>query len=760
MFTFNIFKMRHLSLRRPWFYRMLLSYVPIFFIITSFLFFIFFQELSAQTKREAMKANQLLAIQAMDRVEYSLKSIDYALVNLSLNNKIINQFFQQRDTKNVFLNIQVLQEIDKIKQQNSLIDSIYLVRFNDNIVLSEKALFHLKEYPDYPFIRKLSQLNKKQPFQWTGSRKFKEFFWKEDENVVSLVRAVYTINGDEGFIVVNVKSSSIKELVTNILNPQVSFISILGENGSPLFNNKELGQESVVLTQVKSSYTGWTFESGLVNGKIFGAISMLSSIWVRFGIVTVILGIFLIIYITRRNYKPLETIVSNIQSFSVDKPDNFKDKVNEFKMIESALENISARASKFQQQYEQDLELRKNHFFYEIIEGIRHVSDDEWKSEMIKYHLPENFYGAHVIIIEIDNYHNFCMKYSQRDQYLLKYAIKNVADEIFDKFAIKVWGQWTAARRLTFIIQITEHLNHKEFYERICHVFEELRQWIKYHLKFTLTIGIGSRIESVNEISDSYKDAKQAIEYKVVKGTDRVIDYNDIANHPEVELFKYLQTIQSFAYSFRFGEEEWRSKLEQLFHDMRCDVLSREETDSLMNYLIFQLDRGISEMNAEFQGFWKEKGKYLLEDTLEKSETLEDIQRGFSKILFETAQFIRSLQLKRSHHQLINDVREYIKQNYMNPDLSLDLLSHEFGINAKYLSQLFKDEFGERFMDFLISQRIEQAKSLLIETEEQIQDISVKVGYLNVISFTRAFKKVTGFSPGDYRRKMQGRKAM
>jgi two-component system, response regulator YesN len=203
----------------------------------------------------------------------------------------------------------------------------------------------------------------------------------------------------------------------------------------------------------------------------------------------------------------------------------------------------------------------------------------------------------------------------------------------------------------------------------------------------------------------------------------------------------------------RSGEQGWTLKLEKVFKDIRHDQLSIDDTNSLMNYyLIILLNRGISELSEEIQEVWKDSERGLLVELLEESETLEEMEQGFFRVLSQTEQSIITLQHKRSYHRLIKEIRDYIKQNFKNPDLSLDLLSREFDINPKYLSQLFKDECGERFMDFLLTQRIELAKKLLLETEDQIQDISVKVGYLNAISFARAFKKVTGLSPGDYRK--------
>ncbi len=58
---------------------------------------------------------------------------------------------------------------------------------------------------------------------------------------------------------------------------------------------------------------------------------------------------------------------------------------------------------------------------------------------------------------------------------------------------------------------------------------------------------------------------------------------------------------------------------------------------------------------------------------------------------------------------------------------------------------------GEKFIDYVLKVRMLKAKQLLVETDAPIQVIAEQVGYPNVISFYRAFKKVQDIPPGEYR---------
>lgn len=92
----------------------------------------------------------------------------------------------------------------------------------------------------------------------------------------------------------------------------------------------------------------------------------------------------------------------------------------------------------------------------------------------------------------------------------------------------------------------------------------------------------------------------------------------------------------------------------------------------------------------------------------------------------------------------------YVNRNYKN-DLYLDKVAHEFGFTGKNLSAYFKRHFNIGFNEYLTHLRIEEAKRLLSDTDEGVQNIAGLVGYANSATFNSAFKKLTGMSPSAYR---------
>lgn len=99
------------------------------------------------------------------------------------------------------------------------------------------------------------------------------------------------------------------------------------------------------------------------------------------------------------------------------------------------------------------------------------------------------------------------------------------------------------------------------------------------------------------------------------------------------------------------------------------------------------------------------------------------------------------------------NLRKFLNKNYSNPDLNLDYISNYFGFTPQYLSIVFKNEFGELFVNYITKLRIEKSKELLITTRKKIKEISFECGYYYPSYFIKVFNKYTNMTPLDYRNK-------
>ena len=102
---------------------------------------------------------------------------------------------------------------------------------------------------------------------------------------------------------------------------------------------------------------------------------------------------------------------------------------------------------------------------------------------------------------------------------------------------------------------------------------------------------------------------------------------------------------------------------------------------------------------------------------------------------------------------VMDHVRRYLEDNYMF-DISLDSVSEILHISPAYLSAQFKKYQKMNFLDCLTELRINAAKELLADPFRSSAEVASMVGYEDSSYFARAFKKRTGETPTQYRRRV------
>ncbi|WP_298425889.1 helix-turn-helix domain-containing protein [uncultured Kordia sp.] len=105
-----------------------------------------------------------------------------------------------------------------------------------------------------------------------------------------------------------------------------------------------------------------------------------------------------------------------------------------------------------------------------------------------------------------------------------------------------------------------------------------------------------------------------------------------------------------------------------------------------------------------------------------------------------------------------NTIDRTIKMDrlYMNPSISLSTAATHFNLSEGYISQLINKHTNTNFSTYINNLRIVEAKRILIDTtykDYTIVAIALEAGFNSKSVFYSAFKKNTGISPSEYRRK-------
>lgn len=96
-------------------------------------------------------------------------------------------------------------------------------------------------------------------------------------------------------------------------------------------------------------------------------------------------------------------------------------------------------------------------------------------------------------------------------------------------------------------------------------------------------------------------------------------------------------------------------------------------------------------------------------------------------------------------------ILEHIRRHLFEPGLSLASIASRLHISESYLSRIFKEQEGENLSSYIERSRLEEAVRLLRESDLGVATVAERTGYASDAAFRRAFKRVYGISPNEYR---------
>ena len=104
--------------------------------------------------------------------------------------------------------------------------------------------------------------------------------------------------------------------------------------------------------------------------------------------------------------------------------------------------------------------------------------------------------------------------------------------------------------------------------------------------------------------------------------------------------------------------------------------------------------------------------------------------------------------LDKTRHYIIEPAIEYLKSHLFDPNLKIDNLHRLCCISDTYFRRIFLSRFNLSPKEYVVSQRISHARSIIESGDfESIGEVAELVGYRDPLYFSKAFKKIYGFSP-------------
>lgn len=168
--------------------------------------------------------------------------------------------------------------------------------------------------------------------------------------------------------------------------------------------------------------------------------------------------------------------------------------------------------------------------------------------------------------------------------------------------------------------------------------------------------------------------------------------------------------------------------------NMVCDRCKRVVAEELENlgYTVLQVGLGEAELSTTKNTVDLERVREVLQEN------------GFELLDDRKTQLIEKVKLALI--ELVHRAGE--QDSHINTS---DYIAEKVGLDYNYVSTLFSSSEGITIEKYLILQRIERAKELLVYDELNLKEIAYKLGYSSVAHLSSQFKKTTGLTPSHFK---------
>ncbi|AIQ53590.1 response regulator [Paenibacillus sp. FSL R7-0331] len=337
------------------------------------------------------------------------------------------------------------------------------------------------------------------------------------------------------------------------------------------------------------------------------------------------------------------------------------------------------------------------------------------------------------------------------DHNLQLFAILNIAGEICQKHA---FGKVFIHRDDVVLLSVSGAADETEITGNTFAILEEIRQNVQRFLKLTVTAGAGTVCQSAAMLFNSFSDAMQALDYRLILGNNRVIWIEDVESRAhQLPAFDEL-TQQSLIRTIKLGTvHELRQVVDELFGGLDTAQVSTQDYQIFLLEIITSILRVAKESGSEAADFIGSGLSTLSE--LHKFNNMGEAKLWIIRICTRLMDSIAS-ERQSSYKQLMDQAKEYIRSHYEESDISIGRVCQHLHISTGYFSSIFKKEMKMTFVSYLLQIRLEAAKELLRSTELKAFEIAEKIGFSDPNYFSFCFRKKYGQSPKEYKNSSRG----
>ena len=733
---------------------------------------------------EINRANAAILKQVQQSIDGQMTNIEHMATDISLNKRIRSVLYPQYVDS--FYRYQLLEVISKELKYHSIdndfIDKVFIYLKNSNIVLSQGTYYS----SDVAFkeVQKVSKITHE---EWdhllqqghhhtcmtlsAGSR-------GKEGSIIVYLHSFPSEGRDAATIIVLLNSKCIDDILSSTEWIAKGSFFILDKSNRVITsqNSKNLSATSdvleyriyphtnhvsfvldsssdMVISYIDSDIMNWKYISTIPESVFLEKVNYIQKYAVLSLILCMVAGGIISFFFAKKNYHPLEELIVSLKD-SIPAGDPKND--NEYHFIQGALNNILEEKESIHRKLDQQNDEMRMSFLRRLLSGKIKVDDEFFRiAESYHIHFHSNYYA--IILFHIEQYDRLfygeenITEESKLD--LMNYVISNVVEEITNQNHQGYIVEMDHFLACLTGVCLTEATEAKK---EILDIAKNAKRLVENYLYTTLTISVSNVHDSLAGFPEAYQEAIEAMEYRMVIGVEQIIQYNSI-RHPNYNYSYPMDVEYKLINTIKSGDLTKARDMVNLIISNNLDdgILSVDMARCLMFNLVSTMIKTMNEFS--------ETSDQELLQTMHPVERTEEMLK--CNTIMEMKEYMESTledicgcveRKKQSHNsKLKDDIINFINENYSCPEMSNAMIAEHFSIHPAYLSRFFKEQTGEKVLDYINKLRMQTAKQMLQESRCKIEEVAQKLGYNNSVSFIRVFKKYEGTTPGKYRDTMR-----
>ncbi|TBL78650.1 response regulator [Paenibacillus thalictri] len=262
--------------------------------------------------------------------------------------------------------------------------------------------------------------------------------------------------------------------------------------------------------------------------------------------------------------------------------------------------------------------------------------------------------------------------------------------------------------------------------------------------------GISAAHTDLAELSAAYKEAKSALLYRLLSA-ERVVFDEAYVKQNRPYRYELLEEWISAVY-----QKTVKYQIQEAVELLRGYLADAPKLELSVNAYQDMCAKATAMINSVIELAGKKDGGpslFLEPIDLHEYDHAQHIAAVFADALNAVGQRLLQGRMKTD---MVEDMKHYVSENYRQDIVLDDLAKNVYFTAPAHLSRLFKKKTGMRFSQFLLSVRMEKAKSLLDGgTALSIAEVASSVGFNDYSYFIQMYKKYYGETPGKLKKQWE-----